>query len=231
MIMKFLKFNINGSLALFRRGTSVDDTTELVLTHDYMPPTALKGLIGAIIGYSGLAKASRENTKIEFLKKLDGVKIAVLPNRTNKFIQRITNTTGFANSGSTMIMAQQVLEDLSYEVLVGDNFDDYEKLKDFMFKGKTVYPLTLGRKGFTASYSNVEEIESGLYTDSNFVKGFMSFEKVGEISDDEEYAHVELPVDYNEHFMYEYKDYVVGDLIGNYGGEFIEFDGEKISVI
>ena len=219
MIMKFLKFNLSGDLALFRRGTSVDDTTELVLTHDFMPPTAVKGLIGAIIGYSGLAKASRENTEIEFLKKLDGVKIAVLPNRTNKFIQRITNTTGFANSGSTMIMAQQVLEDLSYEV------------KDIMLKGKTVYPLTLGRKGFTASYSNVEEIESGLYTDSNFVKGFMSFEKVGEIFDDEEYAHIELPVGYNEHFMYEYKDYVIGDLTSKYSGEFIGFDGEKISVI
>lgn len=229
--MKFLKFNLSGDLALFKRCTSVDDTTELILTHDFMPPTAVKGLIGAILGYSGLAKASRENTEIEFLKKLEGVKIAILPNRTNKFIQRITNTTGFANNGSTMIMAQQVLEDLSYEVLVGDNFDDYEKLKDLVFKGKTTYPLTLGRKGFTANYSNVEEIESELYTDSNFVKGFMSFEKLGEISDNEEYAHVELPIDYNEHFMYEYKDYIVGDLSGNYVGEFIEFDGEKISVI
>ena len=229
--MKFLKFNLSGDLALFRRCTSVDDTTELILTHDFMPPTAVKGLIGAILGYSGLAKASRENTEIEFLKKLECVKIAILPNRTNKFIQRITNTTGFANNGSTMIMAQQVLEDLSYKVFVGDNFDDYEKLKDLMIKGKTTYPMTLGRKGFTASYSNVEEIESELYTDSNFVKGFMSFEKLGEISDDEEYAHIELPVGYNEHFMYEYKDYVVGDLTGNYGGEFIEFKGEKISVI
>ena len=59
----------------------------------------------------------------------------------------------------------------------------------------------------------------------------MSFEKLGEISDDEEYAHIELPIDYNEHFMYEYKDYAIGDLISNYRGEFIEFDGEKISVI
>ena len=229
--MKFLKFNLSGDLALFKRCTSVDDTTELILTHDFMPPTAVKDLVGAIIGYSGLAKASRENTEIEFLKKLDGVKIAVLPNRTNKFIQRITNTTGFANNGSTMIMAQQVLEDLSYEVFVGDNFDDYEYLKDLMFKEKTVYPLTLGRKGFTANYSNVEEIESELYTDSNFVKGFMSFEKLGEIFDYEEYAHIELPVDYNKHFMYEYKDYIVGGLTSKYSGEFIESKGEKISVI
>ena len=36
MIVKFLKFNLSGDLALFRKGTSVDDTTELVLTHDYM---------------------------------------------------------------------------------------------------------------------------------------------------------------------------------------------------
>ena len=124
-----------------------------------------------------------------------------------------------------------VLEEKDATTLIATLQPNKYNFKDFMFKGRTTYPLVLGRKGFTANYSNVKEIESELYTDSNFVKGFMSFEKLGEISDDEEYAHIELPFGYDEHFMYEYKDYVVGDLSGNYVGEFIEFDGEKISVI
>lgn len=229
--MKFLKFKIKGDFATFKRGTTVNDTTELVLSYDYMPLTALKGFIGAILGYEGLAQAVKTG-KIEYMDKLSNAKIAVIPNRPTKFKQKITNTTGFGNKGATMILEQQVLDGIDYTVYIS-NFDDYDKLKDMMFKNKTAYPLVLGRKGFTASYSEVEEVDVEFHEyPSNFgrkIKGFMNTQVLYSILDDENYSDVILPYSY-ENMLYEFGNYILTNEEVTYLGDLIIDGDDAISI-
>lgn len=228
--MKFLKFKIQGDFATFKRGTTVNDTTELVLSYDYMPLTALKGFIGAILGYEGLAQATKTG-KIEYMDKLSNAKIAVIPNRPTKFKQRITNTTGFGNNGATMILEQQVLDGIDYTVYIS-NFDDYDKFKDMMFKNKTTYPLTLGRKGFTASYSEVEEVDVEFHESSYLagkVKGFMNPQALHSILDDEDYSTVRLPFLY-KNMLYEFENYVLTNEEVTYLGDLIIYGDDAISI-
>ena len=228
--MKFLKFKIQGDFATFKRGTTVNDTTELILSHDYMPLTALKGFIGAILGYEGLSQATKTG-KIEYMDKLSNAKIAVIPNRPTKFKQRITNTTGFGNKGATMILEQQVLDGIDYTVYIS-NFDDYDKLKDMILNNKTVYPLVLGRKGFTASYSEVEEVDVEFHESSYLagkVKGFMGLDYLRTNLEDEDYSDVRLPYSY-ENMLYKHKGYVLTNVNVGYCGDIIIDGSDVISI-
>ena len=228
--MKFLKFKIKGDFATFKRGTTVDDTTELVLSYDYMPLTALKGFVGAILGYAGLAQATKTG-KIEYMDKLSNAKFAIIPNEPTKFKQRITNTTGFGNKGATMILEQQVLDGIDYTVYISE-FEDYDKLKDMMLNNKTTYPLTLGRKGFSASYSEVEEVDVEFHENPYFVgsaKGFMSLDCLHTNLDDEDYSSVKLPYDY-ENMLYKFKDCVLTNQDVKYCGDLIVDGDDVISI-
>jgi len=55
MIMKGVVFEVRGDLAFFRR----PDTTNTQLTYPFIPPTAIKGLVGAILGIEDFVTKDR----------------------------------------------------------------------------------------------------------------------------------------------------------------------------
>jgi CRISPR-associated protein Cas5h len=55
IVMKGVVFDVRGDLAFFRR----PDTTNTQLTYPFMTPTAIKGLVGAILGIEDFVTADR----------------------------------------------------------------------------------------------------------------------------------------------------------------------------
>ena len=235
--MRVLKVNLSGDMACFRQATSFDTTTEFILTYDIIPITVVKGIIGAVLGYKGLADAHRNRTQPEYMLKLDDVGIGIKPIKLGeKFTQQITNTTGFTNKGMTNIVKQEVLSDVSYDIYITDEFEDFDKLCHYLSKNQTVFPVVLGRKGFNASFSNVEilEVEITDYYkgrlasigDQTYVKNevfdLFSINKVT-------YQYqISLPYAYNDVMMYVYKDIYFSDAEIIYTGEVITTEAVAI---
>ncbi|MGX7058594.1 CRISPR-associated protein Cas5 [Vagococcus humatus] len=239
--MRVLTFNLSGDLACFKQATSFDMSTELILTYDIIPITVLKGIIGAVLGYKGLADAYKNHRQPEYIDKLKNVGIGIQPVRLGtKFTQQITNTTGFANEGAlpkttvgigqTAIIKQEILADISYDIYLTDEFDDFDKLYHKLMSKQTAFPIVLGRKGFSAQISNVQCL------DTTIVKGFSgNLNSIGLYNlvqtnkntlfstQRETYQYIlELPVTYNDLMMYEFEPVYYSDANITYDGEVLK---------
>lgn len=243
--MRVLTFNLSGDLACFKQATSFDTSTELILTYDIMPITVLKGIIGAILGYQGLADAYKNHRQPEYMDKLKNVGIGIQPVRLGtKFTQQITNTTGFANEGAlqktaigqTAIIKQEILADISYDIYLTDEFDDFDKLYHKLMNKQTAFPIVLGRKGFSAQISNVQRLDTTIVKgfsgilNSIGVYNFVQTNKPTLFSTQREtYQYIlELPVTYNDLMMYEFEAIYYSDANITYDGEVLKDIGVAI---
>lgn len=241
--MRVLKFNISGEFACFRKATTFDKTTEYILTYDFLPLTALKGIIGAILGYDGLAKAYRTQTQPEYMTKLSGVGFGIVPQKVGtKMTQSIVNTTGFANRGDknvggvTNIIKQELLNDLCYTIYVTDEFADFSDLYDRVLHQRMKYPVVLGKKGMFASFSNVDLLDLDIVTGkAECFKSLVYKDKIQEKAEDffnfetPKFKYdVNLPVGYDELKMYEFAKIVYTDSEIFYTGELFETEAVAI---
>ncbi len=225
--MKVLKFNISGKFACFKKSLSAEVSTDLVLTYDLMPITVLKGLIGAVLGYNGLAKAYRENTKIEYLEKLKDIGIGIVPIKIgDKFFQKHTNTTGFGNAGATLIIKQEILQDISYDIYITNEFEDFDLLYEKLAKKQSKYPLVLGKKGMSAVISNVELLDLSIETGFDGSLQSLFYKKQTKEKKKSLMAKVVktkfdilLPVDYNKNMEYIHESILFTDQKIEYKGE------------
>lgn len=233
--MRILKFTLSGELACFKKATTFDVSTEFILTYEIIPITVLKGIIGAILGYDGLSKAFRMQTKPEYMVKLRDVGIGIKPIKLgSKFSQQFTNTTGFANQnenkqGTTNIIKQELLNDIEYDIYITDEFDDFEVLYKSLLNNRVVYPIVLGRKGFNATFSKVElidfeilthfegKLDSIYYTDKAIPKTAKFFS-----TESTTYKYlVDLPFDYDDLMLYKFKKISYADENITYSDEVI----------
>lgn len=241
--MKYLVFDLTGDFAMFKKPfTSKEETTELQLSYDHITPINVKGIIGAILGYKGLIHATREESSIEFLDKLKNIELGILPKDMvfEKQIQKITNTTGFANkikspkSGTTNIIAQEVLTDVSWKIVVGE-FEDFDILFEKLMKNQMSFPITLGKNGMMAKFSNVEIIEDST-TSEQTVDSLVPLNCVTEkvisardrFSSDVDMYSAVYPVDYNEHFEYITDIFSISN--GVFKGNVLEVNDKKIGL-
>lgn len=236
--MRGLKFTISGQFACFKKATTFDVSTEFILTYDLMPITVLKGIIGAILGYSGLAEANRKKKQPEYMEKLLGVGIGIEPNKLGrKFTQQITNTTGFANKGMTGIIQQELLADVSYTIYLTDEFKDFDLLYTKLLKNQTTFPITLGRKGFNAVISDISLFEDTIVKtyegkmtsiyDTQFATNSMD----DLFGDDEETYHytIQLPIGYDSLLLYNLLEVSYSDALIDYSGEILA--NKKIAIL
>jgi len=165
--MEAIKFDLYGKYAFFKNPES-NLGTEFSFEHIHKP--VILGIIGAIVGLNG--KSTINISKIvsvpEYYKILKNIKIAIVPKKPifNKYIETITNSTGFANKNSTQIITKKILQDVKWTIYIAkDSIDKeiYEKLFKLLDKHESSYPLYLGNNNYKARIANVEIVNIERY--------------------------------------------------------------------
>lgn len=123
--MKAAVFDLMGSLAHFRR----PDTTATHLSYPFITPTAVKGLVGAVLGRDDFV--TRDRVAIQLLKP-----VATVAQRMSLL----------GKDGGTVFNRPTTIElvvNPAYRIYyVGDEYA--EELGDMLGQGRSVYPTYLG---------------------------------------------------------------------------------------
>ncbi|MTI80797.1 MAG: CRISPR-associated protein Cas5 [Firmicutes bacterium] len=123
--MKVVAFDVKSSIAHFRR----PDTTATQLTYPFMPPTAAKGLVGAILGIEDFV--TRDQVGIQLLSpvKVVSQQLSLLGKGGGNVFNRPTTI--------------QLLIRPAYRIYYGG--EEYvDKLEEYLKSGCAVYPTYLG---------------------------------------------------------------------------------------
>jgi len=147
--MRVVVFDIWGDLALFRRF----DTNTSILTHSFPPPTAVLGMLGAILGLH----------RNGYIEQLRGTRIGVEllhPVKKLRMAVNYTNTKGrdmTGRNGRTQIPAE-FIKDPAYRLyIVNEAIQD--DLVTMLEGHKSVFTLSLGLSELLANFEFV-----GLYS-------------------------------------------------------------------
>lgn len=218
-MQKAIKFKLFGKTAFFKK----PEVNEYAyFTYNNIHKIALLGMLGAIIGLGGYNQQQEENYP-EFYEKLKDLKIAIVPDKKlkgiyPKKIQTFNNSVGYASNeeGGNLIIREQWLENPSWTIYFYNDGtveeEIYQRLKQYLLHGKTVYIPYLGKNDHPASITEVEEItlqETGLdYIDSIFTENIEidSFDSVDELPYYiKEIQPIKLEEQYN---FYEYDSFI-----------------------
>lgn len=221
--MKILKFTLSGKTAFFKKP---DVNTYLYFTYGNIHKVALLGMFGAILGYGGynqmkkvdkLKKASKKDTENcvfpEFYKRLQNIKISIVPNNEKGFIskkvQTFNNSVGYASKeqGGNLIVKEQWLENPSWDIYVLVDNEESKKISHYIINRKAIYQPYLGKNDHYANITNIEVIEDNKIIEPNEVRNINSicpkkFFKINLKDDNEEEDESEDDI-YEEDFKYE----------------------------
>lgn len=122
--MKVLAFDVKSSIAHFRR----PDTTATQLTYPFIPPTAAKGLVGAMLGIEDFVTTDQVGIELRSSVKLTSQQLSMLHNGGSSF-----------NRPTTI----QLLVEPSYRIYyAGEQYID--KLEHALKEKQYVYTTYLG---------------------------------------------------------------------------------------
>jgi CRISPR-associated protein Cas5h len=190
--MDAISFKLSGKTACFRKP---DVNAYAYFTYNNIHKPALLGLLGAIIGLGGYNQLFEKNRDLkkgsleyddgfpEFYQELKDLKISIIPLAKNgyfsKKIQVFNNSVGYASfeEGGNLIVREQWLENPAWQIIILDDGSKvYQKIKEYLEKGKAVYIPYLGKNDHFANISEVKCIElaesKGEFIDSLFIKKF-----------------------------------------------------------
>lgn len=238
--MKAISFILSGKTAMFKKP---DVNSYAYFTYNNIHKPALLGILGSIIGLDGYTQLFNKNKQIEesnksiknkddkksldegfpeFYEKLKDFKISIIPLSENgycsKKIQFFNNSVGYASKelGGNLIVKEQWLEKPSWQIIIlEEKTIEFEKLKDYLINGKSVYIPYLGKNDHPANINEVCEIELSNTDFSNNLISSLFFENEFKISSStkrgelsflfKEISPCSLQIDY--HF-YEYKSMI-----------------------
>lgn len=143
--MKVVVFDVWGDLALFRRF----DTNTSMLTHSFPPPTAVLGMVGAILGLD----------RDIYIQQLQGTRIGIEllhPVKKVRMALNYKNTKGrdlAGKKGRTQIPAE-FIKDPAYRIyIVNDTVQ--QDLGTMLKEHKSVFTLSLGLSELLANFQYV----------------------------------------------------------------------------
>ena len=234
-MQKAIKFKLFGKTAFFKK----PEVNEYAyFTYNNIHKIALLGILGSIIGLGGYNQQKEEKYP-EFYEKLKDLKIAIIPNKKYKGIypkkiQVFNNSVGYASkeAGGNLIVREQWLENPSWTIYI---YNDgtieqslYNKLRENLLQGKTVYIPYLGKNDHPASITEVKEIELQKtqmdYIDSIFTENIVidNFDSVDELAYlVKEMQPIKLQEKYNfyEYESFIYTNYYLKDKVEGYKDE------------
>lgn len=234
-MQKAIKFKLFGKTAFFKK----PEVNEYVyFTYNNVHKIALLGILGAIIGLGGYNQQNEEKYP-EFYEKLKDLKIAIVPDKKlkgiyPKKIQVFNNSVGYGSKedGGNLIVREQWLESPSWTVyiyndgMVQENL--YNKLKEYLLQGRTVYIPYLGKNDHPASITEVKEVElqetqldyiDSIFTENIVIDDFDSVDELAYLV--KEIQPIRLQEDYNfyEYELFIYTNYYLKDKVGGYKDE------------
>lgn len=161
--MKAVVFDVKGTIAHFRK----PDTTSTQLTYPFITPTAIKGLIGAILGIEDFVTRDKVGLKLLSPVRTVAQQMSMLGKDGGTTFNRPTTIELVVNP--------------AYRIYyVGEEFT--EVLDQFLQKGHAVYPPYLGSAycltwpRWQATYERVEQVpldkpvETGTVIPSRIIK-------------------------------------------------------------
>ncbi|MCU7667769.1 type I-B CRISPR-associated protein Cas5b [Bacillus thuringiensis] len=181
--MKGIAFELKGDFAFFKKP---DVNQENYFTYSHIHKVALTGILGAIIGLDGYSQTKRNNSGEErifpeFYQKLKDLRISIVPHGDRGYfsrkIQTFTNTTGFANKRSNLIVKEQWLENPHWTIylLPSDEMEEglFDTLADYLINKKAEFIPYLGKNDHYASiinprWVNISEVGEVSYIQSLF---------------------------------------------------------------
>ncbi len=161
----------------------------IYLTYNVLHKPALLGMLGAVLGLSGYGNAQymREEKILEYRRKLQGIPVAIQPlgaerGQFRKTMITYTNTVGYANDGSTLIVTEQTLIKPAYRTwLLLDDANEIEaKLLGRLQKGEATYIPYLGKNEFPVCWKNFSEWQFEKATPQDFFRVASVFQKTEE---------------------------------------------------
>lgn len=153
-----LVFDIEGDMALFRKPY----TTTSMVSYPFPPPTAIAGLIGAIVGINHEAAEDAKNAL--FWEHLQDVQIGLSLRRPVRWIKTAVNlmkfkTANAADMAEHIQVKHQLLKKPKYRVYVrGGNI--YPALKQKLEREEFIYTPCLGPAYALADISYQGEFEA-----------------------------------------------------------------------
>ena len=218
-MQKAIKFKLFGKTAFFKK----PEVNEYAyFTYNNIHKIALLGIFGSIIGLGGYNQQNGGKYP-EFYERLKDLKIAIVPDKKlkgiyPKKIQTFNNSVGYASNeeGGNLIVREQWLENPSWTIyFYNDGSVEekiYNKLKEYMLQGKTVYIPYLGKNDHPATITEVEEVElqetkldfiDSIFTEDLEIDDFDSVDELPYLV--KEIQPVKLQEQYN---FYEYDSFV-----------------------
>ncbi|WP_044415682.1 type I-B CRISPR-associated protein Cas5b [Halarcobacter anaerophilus] len=195
--MDAISFKLSGKTACFRKP---DVNAYSYFTYNNIHKPALLGLLGAIIGLGGYNQLFEKNRDLkkgsleydegfpEFYQELKNLKISIIPLAKNgyfsKKIQVFNNSVGYASfeEGGNLIVREQWLENPAWQIIIlDDGTKVYQKIKEYLQKGKAVYIPYLGKNDHFANINDVNPIKLEKVIDSINISSLFN-EKLLEIS-------------------------------------------------
>lgn len=146
--IKVVSFTLEGDFGFLRK----PETNEGVqLSFNMLHKPALLGILGAILGLGGY----REKGKWpEYYQQLKGTKVGIAPQvnkhergNFDKTTLTYTNGVGYANADGNLIVTENTLVDIGYEIyiLIDPDYDWHVKLKDSLERGEAVFLPYVGK--------------------------------------------------------------------------------------
>ncbi|WP_019419612.1 CRISPR-associated protein Cas5 [Paenibacillus sp. OSY-SE] len=137
--MKAVIFDVKGSIAHFRR----PDTTATHLTYPFITPTAVKGMVGAMIGITDFVTSDRVGIQLLHPVRTSAQQLSMLGKDAGNTFNRPTT--------------MELLVNPAYRVYyAGDEYVD--RLEDKLKQGHSVYPTYLG-VAFAMTFPRLVAIE------------------------------------------------------------------------
>jgi CRISPR-associated protein Cas5h len=192
--MKVLVFDIWGDFGHFKKFY----TTSSPLTFSVPPPTAVYGMLGAILGFG----------KNEYLSYINGktTKIAIQILNPIKKTRMTINLIDTKNSNSFHLIKSRTqiktefLKNPAYRFYVNINDEDlFDKLIQRVKNKETYYTLSLGLANLLANFEYKGVFEAEATDIANFVNSVILSKNVEdiEIKEGKKYFKEKLPIDMN----------------------------------
>lgn len=207
--MKAIKFDIKAKQGMLKNPLT---SRGVNLTFTNMHVNALKGIIGATLGFDGKLKLNNnqqvllqaeakkdmciEDNIPENILKLDGLSYSLITHLSkDNFIKKVrdsVNTTGLnfsyenAVKVNTIINKNEVLENIHYTLYIYEDSPYYTEFKESLLKGFSYYHRYLGKNQFTIDLLDIEEVELQEYKqDSSFQLDSLFKKKLATFDDEE----------------------------------------------
>lgn len=207
--MKALMFTVYGKYGYFKN----HEANSINMTYQFIHKPCIIGLLGAMIGLDGWRQMKYHDGKLEYYEVFKNSKISIIPTSPyyDTFYETINNCTGFVNKGgATANIKRQILQNPSYTLIIQkDGIDEeyYNKLKEMLFKGESIYRLCLGNNNYTANIKDIKEItvEEYIKKDDVIINSLIKDCEIEEIYEESEdnievegfQTHMWLPTNYN----------------------------------